>query len=470
MEMPMKIYGIVIYTLLIALLSKNNSISTQEASPEIAQEVSIKLNKLLDKTENTENIEPKIEQLSLLIGILPNSSESLKNAVKIIKNCLQRTSQFDVIIKVLDQPRKKTDIQELFDEGFTWVIFLKENDSSNNNDSINTLEWRIYDPIDAIMIKGKKVAKNNNVLKEWAYTIADQLWLELMQMPNCFASKIAYIKRKKDSKGKPCSIICLCDYDGSHYYELLNNSGIYVNTYWHTSSTVPRLFCSEFTRYNVRLISLSMQKHKKVVLNVDGTCVGISLAKKSNQAVYCRSGDIWHYGYNTRYKKGVHTRIIKNKGKNTNPILLENNDVIFCSDDPNMQHRKYAHNGPKICYYHKNTKKTEILTPLGYCVSPAYCAYTNKLVYSKKTKGLMQLFIYDMATQKHEQLTYNTGNKVDACWSSCGSYIVFCYNMSSEVGSRIAILHVATGKIWFITNKGDDCCYPSWSPKLDSFA
>ncbi len=439
----------------------------------------IALNLVQDKNDYT-SLLAKTEKISILLAIVEDSFKALGQVSSIVKNSLERTDQFKVTIKSLPEPRNKNEVQGFFNEGFEWVIFLTQ----NSNDK--SLEWRIYDPIDAVMLKGKKVLFDSSLLdkyshknisiKELAYKLADQLWVELMQSPSCFMSKIAYIKRKKSKDLTLASnSIYLCDYDGSDHQKLVDDGKIYVNTYWTQNSFNPCLLCSEFTDYNVRLVAFNVarcllgSKQKKVFLELDGTFVGISCAKNSRQAVYCRSGDIWHYGYNNKYKKGVYTRVIKNNGKNSNPILLENGDIIFCSNSRVDQPTKKYTDGPKICYYHKDSKKINLITNSGYCISPTYCASSNKIIYSKKTKGIFQLYSYDMISKNHKQLTYSKGNKVDACCSPCGSYIAFCYNEGHRSrGSQIALFHKNTNKVWFITSKDEDCCYPSWSPKLET--
>lgn len=238
--------------------------------------------------------------------------------------------------------------------------------------------------------------------------------------------------------------------------------GTYVGLYWHHDTSNPCLFCSEFTRFNVRLISANFQGRKKIVLNVPGTCVGISVAHDNNQAVYCRSGSLWRYQYNEQEQKGEHRVLIKNEGKNFTPTMLENGDIIFCSDSRKFKKDFPKARGPQICYYHAADGRTELLTQEGYCVGPSYCPRTKKVAYSKKVNGWMQLFVCDIKKRESKQITFDASNKIDCCFSPCGNYIVFCQQQGPS--SRIALIHVAMKKKTYVTGALEFCTCPSWSP------
>ena len=261
-------------------------------------------------------------------------------------------------------------------------------------------------------------------------------------------------------------VVCVVNSDGSQEQELIKKLGTYVSLYWHHDKGNPCLFCSEFTRSNVRLISANFQGRKKMVLNVPGTCVGISVSHDNNKAVYCRSGTLWSYQYNSTLQRSEHTVLIKNEGKNVSPTLLENGDVIFCSDSRKLRKGYPKATGPQICRYHGSDGSISLLTQDGYCVGPSYCALTKKIAYSKKVNGLMQLCVYDCATKESRQITYDQGHKIDCCWSPCGNSIVLCQQQGPE--SRIAMIHVAMRKKTYITGPQDFCTCPAWSPIYDT--
>ena len=78
----------------------------------------------------------------------------------------------------------------------------------------------------------------------------------------------------------------------------------------------------------------------------------------------------------------------------------------------------------------------------------------------------MQLWVYDCVSKKHQQLTFDEGNKIDCCWSPCGNYLVYCFSHKRE--SRIVLMHVALKVKSVITPAGEHCSSPSWSPVYDT--
>lgn len=396
--------------------------------------------------------------IRIFIGILPSLEHDLID-VRLVKSCLERTGQLIAEIQSIKKPKSKKDVKSLFEKGFDWVIFI------NKSSSLNIVELRIYDPIEACMISGKKISLNYS--KQFlSYKFADYIWQEVMDEPSSFTSKIAFIKRKKGLTNKNCSELWISDFDGSNMCKFKDDSNIYVGLRWYKSSNRFCLLGSEITKFNVKLVSFGLNKIKKVLLDMSGTSVGVSLCSSNKKAVYCRSGDIWSYRKDFVSNKYLHKRLIHNDGKNTTPSLLKNGDIIFCSNSKELfsKSRKKGSNcisGPKIYYFNNDSGKVDLITPEGYCESPAYSEVNNKIAYSKSVNGDMQLFIYDINDKRHQQITFSLGSKVDCDWSPCGKYLVFCHKTKLE--SRIKIIHIELKKEWCLTSGAQEYVYPTWS-------
>lgn len=403
----------------------------------------------------------QITPAKILLETIGTNDLELREIAQILKKSLEKSEQFIVTLREVDTPRNKKEVTGLFQEGFGLIIFL------NHTDDKKALEWRLYDATEAVMVDGKRMYKRGKLLRGHAYNLADDLWPKLTKQLGSFSSKLAYIKIKNGFKKNQNSFLCICDTDGTNELEFRKNPGNYVALYWNNNLDFPSLICSELTKYNVRLISISLDLKKKSIFNFKGTCVGISLSTDNNKAVYCRSGNIWSHIYDKSQKKGTHSRLISNDGKNIYPILLHNDDIIFCTDSKSLRKGFAKAKGPQICYFHAEDKSFELITQDGYCLAPSYCNATNKLAYSKKIDGKTQLFICDLQSKIHEQLTKDEGNKIDSCWSPCGNYLIFCYQ--SDKISRIGVIHIATKKRLFITSAKDYCISPSWSAVFPEF-
>jgi Tol biopolymer transport system component len=393
------------------------------------------------------------EAMPLLLAISENDPELLRIA-QILASNLERSGQFQVVIKTCNLPTTQSELNQLLDKNFPLEIFL------NHAEGAKYVAWRLYDVRDGRLIKGMKYGKRGSSAHGYADNLADELWPVLTLQPSSFSSKIGYVKKKRTMSKKQRSVVCIANSDGSNEQEIIKTPGTYVSLYWHHDTQNPCLFCSEFTRFNVRLICATLQGRKNVVLNFKGTCVGISVSHDNNKAVYCRSGTIWLYSYDQAQKKGIHKALIKNEGKNVSPTLLANGDVIFCSDAKSIKGSPAM--GPQICHYRAADRSIRLLTNDGYCVGPSYCSVNQKIAYSKKVNGVMQLCVYDCRTKQNSQITFDQGNKIDCCWSPCGNFIVFCYQQGGQ--SRIAVMHVTLKKRTFLTPVHEHCTCPAWSP------
>ncbi len=372
---------------------------------------------------------------------------------KLIKKSLEWSGQFSLDFVKCDKPRSKKNIAELGDV-YSLAIFIDSEVPSKIN-------WRLYDVLDGDLIKGKSLARSKFTDKELACKLADQIWQELTQKNGCFSTKIAYIRRNKDTEYNSNSVICTCDYDGSNHNQLNVSPGHYIGLSWDFNSDRQRLFCSELARYNVRLISVLPSGKKQVVLNSKGTHIGISSSEDGNTAVYCRSGNIWQCQYDAGLHKIHHEKLIYNDGKNFSPTLLANGDILFCSDSKEIFAKKIKTGGPKVCYYKHSDKSIDIITKNGYCLSPAYNSLVNRVVYAKKIDGFFQLFICDLSGENNKQVTFDKISKFDPRWSPCGNHLVFC--IKSKNSSRIAMLNLNTNKYVVITDDTALYSSPTWA-------
>ncbi len=384
--------------------------------------------------------------MKLFLGVLGSGKEryDCSQLTRLLVQCLGFEKRFEVTQELLSSaPVKKSDMTHLFEKGFDAALYVTFDDLNS------PIEWRLYDTQPGEMISGKRQATFGYV-KDVAFSVAARVVKELTSIEPPFLSKIAFIER--DNKKKK-SLLSLVDYDGSSTQILLASTRILVAPTWSLSRKKPFVILSEFTPSNVRFVGVDMEGKKYVLLDLEGTNVGISYGKDGQDIVYCRSGAIWNYRYDTELKKGVHRCLIREQGTCASPSILENGDIVFCSEG-------------KIKRYDVKTKRSTVLTPKGYNVAPAYSHSTGQVVYSTRIRGVMQLFTYDLKTKTILQLTHDRGDKVDPCWSSCGRYCAFCWEYKNE--SRIAVFSLATKEYWFITPSGRCCRYPAWSPIFDS--
>ena len=247
--------------------------------------------------------------------------------------------------------------------------------------------------------------------------------------------------------------IYIADYDGKNEKLLVSTATVNVAPCWNRDQNNPLLFYSEHTNKNVRLVSADMYGRRKIVSNFDGINMLPAFSSDGKRVVFCasRGGGNCQLYY---YAQGIFKKLTNNTGNNISPTFSEDGKTLFfCSD--------FETRGPQIYRYSFNSGKMERITHGGYCVSPCYCQHNNKLAYAKMIRGTMQIFLYDLATKKHAQITRDAGNKEECSWSPCGNYLLFAVETGKE--SRLALLNLISRHQRFITAEGSVCCYPAWS-------
>lgn len=396
------------------------------------------------------------EAMGLLIAVIDESDTELHSIAQIMARNLERSGQFKVTVRSIKNPETKEELNAFLDKRYPLEIFL------SHADNRRFIAWRLYDVHDAQLIKGMKYTKRGTSVHGYADNVTDELWPVLTKQASSFSSKIAYVKRKSGTTKRAHSVVCIANTDGTHEHEIIKKAGTYMGLYWHPDKHNPCLFCSECTRFNVRFIKVTPQGRKKIVLDLKGTCVGINVSPDDNKVVYCRSGALWEYTHDPVHKRSLNKRIIKNEGKNVSPTLLKNGDIIFCSDAAKIRRGHPHASGPQICRYHAQDGSISLITTDGWHEGPSYCAVNEKIAFSKRINGVMQVCVYDCRTRQQQQLTFDAGNKMSCCWSPCGNFLAFCCQQGRE--SRIAVMHVVMRKHSYITPSNEHCSWPSWSP------
>ena len=274
-------------------------------------------------------------------------------------------------------------------------------------------------------------------------------------------SSLAYCKRLSNNH----KVICVSDYLCQNEITLVKAKTLNVAPRWH--SKVPYLFYTQFTKNNNRLMSVNLKNRKhNIVASYKGLNMHPSFSPDGTKAVLCFSGgensELYLYDQTLckKYGKRIYTKLTNNGGNNISPTLLENDNVIFCSD---FQTRL-----PQIYYLNNKNKKTIRLTHGGYCAAPSYCAKNNNVIYTKVVNHVFQLFIMNFNKKVEKQLTFDKFDKHEPFWSECGNYIIFTFDCKDDANFRvaqIAVLNINSGKIRVLTHDFRPKSYPCWTNK-----
>jgi hypothetical protein len=338
----------------------------------------------------------KQEKMKLLIGII-NPSDTLNLLMEIVKKdlscALQKLSGFNVTIQFFDKIPSKNALKKLSVDGFPIVIFIQEVAGGK------ALEWRCYDSLHASMQKGKRMYLKNAILEIDAHKLADIFWNILTGQEGIFSTRIAYCVETMNNNHKGSDIYIKNPYN--EMAQCLVHGGKLLAPRWNKSNDFPLLLYSEVTPSNIRLMSTTLQQKRKIVSNFDGLTMLPSFSSNDQKVVYCASykgsSQIYICFIDTQKMKMVCKRITHNAGNNTSPTLLENGDIVFCSD--------FEAHAPQLYYLHASDGKLERLTQSGYCACPHFSEKNNKIAYCKLVGNTMQIFTYDLSTKQHKQVT-----------------------------------------------------------------
>ncbi len=400
-------------------------------------------------------------KMPLAIGIVGKNKE-LKKVSQIIKHDLEFTDQFAVSLKKISHVESKDDVTHWYKQGYSLVVFIEgEGDKYT---------WRLYDTLDARMIKGKTIYSQDTAsLRQRGHYLADELWPELTGNQGYFSTKIVYGKQVCQ-RGRNCKryiyVRDITDSDGLSEEVLVASPTINIVPRWNRDPQHPLVLFSQYRSTNIALVAVDMKGKKKVVSNFDGVNMQVAYSPQGNEVVYCLSrnpnnkfashltSQLYYYCNDSANKECL-KRLTHNPGNNFAPHWGPDQTLFFASDATKS-------GNPNICWMNLKDQTTQWLTENVYATSPNYCPANNKLAYARIVEKRMQLWLYDIASREHKQLTFDPTEKDDCTWSPCGNFLSYSVEINGR--SRIAIYNMHTREQKFLTSEDEDCSYPAWSP------
>lgn len=400
-----------------------------------------------------QNSGQKQKKVPLSLVVIGDCDHDLQTLVARLQADLQWTEQCQVTVAAVAHLKAEKDLKDVCGSDAAFAILISK--------SKKKYSCRLYDLFSMQMVVGQEFAQADISVSMLAHTIADMLWPQLFGQEGSFRSKIAYSKRiwkTKYGRDRSYAQIWVADFDGSNAQLFINAPTVNFASRWSVDPQVPLLFYSENTISNVQLVMSNMFGKTRAVCSFDGLNMQPTFSKDGQRVVFCLSKDGTSQLYlsyiDTVSKQRKFERLTFNSGENIAPCFVDDTHVVFVSD--------FKTNKPQIFMLDLKSKYVTQITDGGYCACPSYSAVRNQIVYSKMMDRQMQLFVYDLTTKQHSQITFSPGSKEEGSWSACGNYIIFGINSGSS--SRIAQLYLPTKSIKFLTSDQDHCTYPDCSP------
>ena len=410
---------------------------------------------------NTSSIQnEKIKCLILMIGeetSIPQEKEQITKLIQTIKYDLEFSDQIEIEIeidlkKAKTVPTEQTE-KKLFENGTSLCLYIKNKNSK-------TKEFELRDLSSHTTVLKKDYEFNENNIIKTGHKIANDLLPLLTGEESITQYYVAFSKMVSNTQKN----ICIADYSCNFENTIIANKTINVAPSWHTQ--LPIIYYSQFDTKKINLKSFNLKnKNTNTICSYEGLNMQPSFSKDGSKVALCLSGgknsEVYLYDANVNKKlnKTVFKKMTNNNGTNVSPCLLENENLIFCSD--------YETGSPQIYLLDKKENKTTRLTNgHGYCAAPSYCEKNNSIVYSRQVDGIFQLFTLELNSQIEKQVTFNFGNKHEPDFSPCGRYILFSYDFEYTKGKQtqqIAVLNLNSGKIRVLTQSRAPKNYPKWS-------
>lgn len=382
-------------------------------------------------------------KMKLLLLCQEESSKLLQEIIGILAKDLSFTGQFAVQEQFQDGAVTALTCNKAAQKGFPLMVHLKELPRS--------IEWRLYNTMNGIMLKGKKYKKKGANVRGWAHALADMIWPELTAQPGFFSSKIAYCKAVDRKKEQNYKHVYIADYDGSCEQPLVATPTVNVAPRFNKDPQSCLVFYSQFTNENVELKVVDMKRRQKTISAFDGINMLPTFSSDGKRVAYCASKGTGNCQIFYFENKKL-TQITENSGNNISPTFnADGSAIYFCSD---------VHGSPSIYCFDRNSQEMQRLTKGAASMSPAYNELCNKVAYGKKTDGVYQIWLYDCATQEHKQITTHAGHKSECCWSPCGNYILYAVEKNQK--QFLEMIHYKTGLKRQLAIAGN-CSYPAWS-------
>lgn len=379
--------------------------------------------------------------------------ETMQNHMYVdyLGSLLGATKQFEVDKLFMAEPHTKKEMKLLAQEGFPLALFI----SGNEKECV----WRLYDTMNALLIKGKKNIRKKLSDAQWAIFMADQIWPELTSQEGSFSSLIAVCKDRSSGKKRCHRDLYLIHpfYTFEQFKPIkLVKRGNNFAPRWHRHRSV--IFYSQHTLSNVRLMSIDSDHTSRIITSFEGQNMTPALSSEGRVVLALSSNDhtqLYEYIFNQQKKKGSFIRLTHKVGDFISPSFLKENELVFCYvNDRNV---------PQLGIMNLSDKTIKWLK-VGRALCPAVSPTGGQLAYCKKVSGFYQIFIYDMKTSVEQQLTRDKGHKDECSWSPCGNYIACSLEQGDE--SSICLVDVNTRAVRYLTSKDEHWSYPSWSPRL----
>ncbi len=332
------------------------------------------------------------------------------------------------------------------------------------------------------------IAVNNQVVKELSdialsgdleedrhriHLVSDSVHHELFGVEGIATTRILYTKRFVNSTGKQVSEVWEADYDGSGARQITHDGAYCITPSY--IPPAPGMISRQFVYVTYRwgppkIMYASLkdgvgQRFTDLRGNQLLPCVSRQRDKVAFISDITGNPDLFVQPFSPEYGAvGKPMQVFSARGSTQgSPSFSPDGKKLAFVSDKAGQPQIYAMDLPTGGAKLKDLHPVLVSVKARNGTAPAWSPDGSKIVFCSQTKGLRQLWLYDVATRQEYQLTFGPANKENPSWAPDSLHLV--YNTADAGDSELFLLDLHRLKPIKIELGEGEKRFPSWEPR-----
>ncbi len=279
------------------------------------------------------------------------------------------------------------------------------------------VDGKLFDPASEQMIMGRRYRGTQNLGRQIAHRLADEIVLHYTGRRGMAQSKIAFVARVGEAKE-----VYLMDYDGRRVRRLTANGSLNLSPTWAPGGE--QIAITSYMNGQPALFFLNKQGRIREV-DLPGSALNIS-------PDWSPDGQSLAYSASTRGNIDI---FVRNLEASTTRRLTSHRAIDCCASwSPTGRELAFTSDrggSPQIYVMDAEGANVRRLTYQGTLNdSAAWSPQGDHIAFVSRSNGFLHLHRMDLATRRITQLTFGRSNNESPSWSPDGRHLVFASNRS----------------------------------------